>query len=75
MSLDKASGKVIINKHEWWRGGWLAGWESFCLDSDVRMQMGTYHGKYNSRPQFFIAIGDRFKYDSPGKSTRMVPVN
>jgi hypothetical protein len=56
MSLDKASGKVIINKRQW---------ESFCLISDVRMQMGTYREKYDSRPQFFIAICDRLKYDSP----------
>jgi hypothetical protein len=60
MNLDKASGKVIINRHQW---------ESFCLISDVWMQMGTYCGD-DSRPQFFIAIGDRLKYDSPGEQIK-----
>jgi hypothetical protein len=34
------------------------------------MQMGTYHGKYDSQPQFFIAFGDSLKYDSPGEQVK-----
>jgi hypothetical protein len=34
------------------------------------MQMGTYHGKYDPQPQFFIAFGDSLKYDSPGEQIK-----
>jgi hypothetical protein len=56
MSKSKVNEKITVDRGRW---------EIFCLVLGVRMQMGTYRGKHDSQSQYFIAIGNNLRYDSP----------